>query len=178
MWRIAIFSVLLAAPALAEPIPSQPRLIRVKKAERTLEYLENGQVVRTFRVALGGAPQGDKEEQGDQKTPEGTFFVAWKNPNSSFHRFLGLSYPMVPHAERALERGLIRPELLKKVRDAVRKKQSPPQTTAMGGYVGIHGGGGFLGQYDWTLGCVAIADEEIEWLFQRVKQGDPVEVLP
>ena len=101
--------------------------------------------------------------------------MAWKNPKSSFHRFLGLSYPMPRHAERGRRRGLIKGPVAKKIVEAARSRGIPSQRTALGGYVGIHGGGGGS---DWTLGCIAVSDAEIEWLFSRIRRGDVVEVLP
>ncbi len=151
------------------------RLIRIKKADRELWYEERGSVVRRFRVGLGGAPVGDKERQGDSKTPEGEFYVSSKNPRSAFHRFIGLSYPMPRHAERGLDRGLITDVVAEKIRSAARHKRIPPQLTPLGGYVGIHGGGGTS---DWTLGCIAVTDEEALWLFERMRLKDPIIIEP
>jgi murein L,D-transpeptidase YafK len=150
-------------------------VIRIYKGERRLVLEVEGEVVRSFRVGLGGAPAGDKLRQGDLKTPEGEFYVAWKNPSSSFHRFLGLSYPMPRHAERALGEGLISKRDFERVVQAAKAKDRPPQDTRLGGFVGIHGGGG---DSDWTLGCIAVTDEEAEFLFERVRQGDRIVVEP
>src|SRR5262245_15825228 len=93
-------------PVLLITVTRPAHTLEIYKSERKMVLAVNGEVVRTFKVGLGGAPAGDKVRQGDSKTPEGEFYVAWKNPASSFHRFLGLSYPMPRHAERALESGL------------------------------------------------------------------------
>ena len=139
----------------------------------TLEV--DGRVVRIFRVGLGLAPQGDKVREGDRRTPEGRFYVAWKNPGSAYHRFFGLSYPMPRHAKRALERGRISSAVAERIERAAKRKRTPPQYTGLGGLVGVHGGGAGA---DWTYGCIAISDEEIEWLFDRIRIGDEVVVLP
>jgi murein L,D-transpeptidase YafK len=161
-----------AQPALAG---GPRRRIHILKAQRTLDYEEDGAVVRSFRIGLGGAPVGDKERQGDSKTPEGELYVGWKLEQSRFHRFLGLSYPMPAHAERGQKAKLIDAKTAEAIRQAVAKKRPPPQNTRLGGDVGIHGGGSSV---DWTLGCVAVTDEEIEWLFARVRVGDPVLIEP
>lgn len=171
--RVFVLCLLLLLPATAEARPTH--LLRISKAERKLELLVAGEVVRTFKIGLGGAPDGDKEAQGDLRTPEGEFYVAWKNPNSSFHRFLGLSYPMPRHAESAYALGRIDRSVRDEIVKSVAQKGRPPQYTALGGLVGIHGGGGAV---DWTLGCIAVTDQEIEWLYSRVKEGDPIVVLP
>lgn len=172
---------LLVALALS---PAVARAERVERAEHVLHIYKNarkmvlevgGKPEREFRVGLGGAPAGDKSKQGDQRTPEGEFFIAWKNAASAFHRFLALSYPMPRHARRGVEEGLIRKKDLAAIEDAVRHKTRPPQDTALGGFVGIHGGGGGS---DWTLGCIAVTDDEIEWLFARMKTKDRVVVHP
>lgn len=165
--------LLFLLPATVEARPTH--LLRIWKAERKLELLVAGEVVRTFKVGLGGAPNGDKEMQGDLRTPEGEFYVAWRNPNSSFHRFLGLSYPMPRHAEAAYASGRVDRSLRDEIVKAVGQKGRPPQYTALGGLVGIHGGGSTA---DWTLGCIAVTDEEIEWLYSRIREGDPILVLP
>ena len=101
--------------------------------------------------------------------------MAWKNPKSSFHRFLGLSYPMPRHATRARREGRIQTRVAKRIAERVRRRAIPPQLTPLGGYVGIHGGGAGV---DWTLGCIAVSDAEIEWLYARIRRGDRVEVRP
>lgn len=135
----------------------------------------DGRAARQFEVALGLAPLGDKERMGDRRTPEGEFFVAMKNPRSDYHRFIGLSYPMPPHARRGRELGIVDDEVVDRVIEATKARRAPPQTTALGGFVGIHGGGAGS---DWTYGCIAVSDEEVEWLFDRVRFGDRIVVLP
>lgn len=151
------------------------RVIRVHKGLRTVEFWVDGARVRTFRAALGGAPVGDKERQGDSRTPEGEFYVAWKNPKSQFHLFLGLSYPMPRHARAGRRAGRVKGSVVQRVRRAVKKRGIPPQRTPLGGYVGLHGGGAGP---DWTLGCIALSDADIEWLYARVRRGDRIVVLP
>jgi murein L,D-transpeptidase YafK len=168
-------ALLLSLDAVTALSKEPARVIRVYKSERRMTYEEEGRVVRTFKISLGTSPVGDKRKQGDRKTPEGELYVTVKNPKSSFHRFIGLSYPMPVHAESALEAKAIDERTMSAIRRAAKKRQQPPQTTALGGYVGIHGGG--VGG-DWTWGCVAVEDEEIEWLYARLKQGDAIFIYP
>jgi murein L,D-transpeptidase YafK len=140
-----------------------------------MTFERNGTKERTFIIALGGAPQGDKGREGDLKTPEGELYVAWKNERSSFHRFLGLSYPMERHAERGYANGLIDKKTRDAIVDAVKSRKKPPQHTRLGGLVGIHGGGAGA---DWTLGCIAVSNEEAEWLFKEMQVGDRIVVHP
>jgi murein L,D-transpeptidase YafK len=163
-----------AAPARGAS-PTAPRCVRVYKSARRLELWAGDTRRASFPIALGGAPEGDKERQGDLRTPEGVFYVAWKNPRSAFHLFLGLSYPMPRHARAALAAGRVPRATYEAVRAAAGKKAIPPQTSALGGYVGIHGGG--VGS-DWTLGCVALEDADIKTLYAQVRRGDRVEVYP
>lgn len=168
-------ALVIGGPASAA---APTRTLRVQKSLRQLTYEEGGAVVRTFRCALGSADDaalGDKVRQGDCKTPEGEHYVAWKNPNSSFHLFLGLSYPMDRHADRALAESRIDAATHRRIVDAVKRRRQPPQDTPLGGWVGIHGGGS---SSDWTLGCVAVTDEEIEWLFARTRVGDRISIEP
>ncbi|MBI4816157.1 MAG: L,D-transpeptidase family protein [Deltaproteobacteria bacterium] len=165
--------LILAAPALCHA--RDEHVLRVHKSARKMELLVGDRVVRTFQVGLGLSPLGDKEKQGDMRTPEGEFFVAIKNPRSDFHRFIGLSYPMPRHAKRGVEAGLVDERVLSRVESAARKRRVPPQTTSLGGYVGIHGGGAGS---DWTWGCIAVSDAEVEWLFDTLRLGDRIVVLP
>ncbi|MCK6546119.1 L,D-transpeptidase family protein [Myxococcota bacterium] len=169
----AFLAIVLVPPSAHAKRPEH--VLRIFKSERKMQLEVGGAVVKTYRVGLGGAPVGDKERQGDLKTPEGELYVAWKNAGSSFHRFLGLSYPMPQHAERGHAEGLVTKAEVKRIVEATRARRMPPQDTKLGGWVGIHGGGGL---FDWTLGCVAISDDEIEDLFGRIATGDRVVVLP
>lgn len=172
--RDLLIGLALAPTLLGAKRRAAHRLV-IHKAKRKMELFIGRERVRTFDVGLGGAPEGDKDRQGDLRTPEGEFYVAWKNPRSSFHRFLGLSYPMPRHAARGRRRGLIDTRVAKRIASRVRRRGIPPQKTPLGGYVGIHGGGAGS---DWTLGCIAVSDAEIEWLFARIRRGDVVEVKP
>ncbi len=149
-----------------------PHII-IKKSARTLELFDGGKLIKTYKIALGFAPEGDKEQQGDGKTPEGEFYIFTKNDQSKFYLSLGISYPSTDDAERGLQAKLI----TKKERDAIVKainnQQKPPQNTKLGGEIYIHGGG--TGK-DWTWGCAALDDADIREIFDIVSVGTKVEI--
>ena len=151
-----------------------PRLV-VKKEKRELQFYDDGELIKTYKIALGFAPEGDKETQGDGKTPEGVFYVFTKNPKSRFHLSLGLSYPNIEDARRGLQQKIITKAHHDKIVEAINAKQMPPQNTALGGEIYIHGGGRTK---DWTWGCVALENEEIQELFDAIPVGTDVEILP
>ena len=124
--------------------------------------LSGGKVIRTYKVALGKNPVGPKERQGDGKTPEGDYFISGRNRASSYHRSLAISYPNRTDRARA------------------KKLHVDP-----GGDIAIHGlpnGRGWIGAAhrlaDWTLGCIAVTDEEIEEIWRLVPNGTPVRINP
>lgn len=151
-----------------------PKLV-IKKSARTLEVFDGEKLVKTYTVVLGFAPAGDKEIEGDGKTPEGEFYVFTKNPESRFHLSLGLSYPAKDDAKRGLEKKLITKEENDLIVKAIDEKQMPPQKTKLGGEIYIHGGGI---ERDWTDGCIALKDDEIEELFAAIPAGTRVSILP
>lgn len=148
----------------------QPEL-RIFKGERRLELWASGKRLKAYQAGLGLAPVGDKVKEGDFKTPEGRFYVCTRNQVSKFHRFLGLSYPDNPAAARGLREGLISQAQAEAIRDAQRRRQRPPWDTPLGGIVGIHGHGSTS---DWTWGCVALEDADIEELWEVCPLGTPV----
>ena len=152
----------------------KPEIV-IKKTERSLEVYDDGKLVKAFEVVLGFAPTGDKEIEGDGKTPEGEFYVFTKNSESKFHLSLGLSYPSKDDAQRGLTAGLISKNESDEIVSAIENKKMPPQKTALGGEIYIHGGGI---ERDWTWGCVALKNEEIDELFRVVPVGTKVTIRP
>ncbi len=136
--------------------------VLIEKKERRLTLMSKGKVLKTYKIALGGNPEGPKERQGDNKTPEGTYFIASRNKNSQYHLSLRISYPNEDDKKRAKELGV-----------------SP------GGDIMIHGiKNGFSQpgmshtEVDWTKGCIAVTDEEIEEIEKLVPNGTVVEIRP
>ncbi len=136
--------------------------ILIEKKERRLMLIFRGEVLKTYKIALGGNPDGPKERQGDNKTPEGTYLIDSKNKDSLYHLSLHISYPNESDKKQAKELGV-----------------SP------GGNIMIHGiknGFSWVGdshtEVDWTKGCIAVTDEEIEEIARLAPNGTIVEIRP
>jgi murein L,D-transpeptidase YafK len=170
-----------ASGANAQALPAPLKLplvnpkIVVSKSARRLELYSGGRVVRVYRVVLGGDAVNDKEREGDLRTPEGDFRVVVKNEKSQFHLSLGLSYPNREDAERGLRAGLITRADYDRIVGAIRRGRTPPWDTPLGGEIYIHGGGT---SSDWTAGCVALDNSDIQELFDAVPVGTPVRIEP
>lgn len=157
------FIFALALIALTSPVAAATvNLIVVDKSRRVMTLWAGKKPFKTYRIALGGNPVGDKEQEGDSRTPEGRYVIDGKNPGSSFHLSLRISYPN--KQDRA---------------DAARRGVSP------GGLIMIHGTPGYLGMLqstgairDWTSGCIAVSNEEIEEIYKNVRIGTPIVIKP
>jgi murein L,D-transpeptidase YafK len=152
----------------------EPRII-VLKSKRQLELYSDGAMVRTYRVGLGLNPVDDKQREGDRATPEGEFYIFTKNPKSAYYLSLGISYPNVEDAERGLRAALITHPEHDQIVSAIKRKAAPPQYTALGGLIYIHGNGAGS---DWTWGCVALENEDLKELYNLVDIGTPVTIRP
>lgn len=141
-------------PALA-PKQEQADAIRVYKSDRRMELLRGGQVIRRYRVALGKAPVGHKRQQGDQRTPEGDYRISHRNAGSRFHLSLRVSYPNQADQEQASAHGL-----------------NP------GGDIMVHGATPPGDPRDWTEGCIAVTNAEIEEVWRLVPVGTPISIRP
>lgn len=153
---------------------ANPRIVVLKSA-RLLHLFDGPRLVRTYPVDLGRQPYGTKRLGLDQKTPEGQFRIVSKNAQSPYHRFLGFDFPGEDAIASGLAQGLISEGEARALRSAHELGQRPNWMTNLGGGVGIHGrrkGG------DWTGGCLALADQHVEELFEVLRIGDPVEILP
>jgi murein L,D-transpeptidase YafK len=160
-------------PILKLPL-KDPRII-VNKSERRLELFSDGVLVRTYKVGLGLNPVPDKQRQGDRATPEGDFYVFTKNDKSAFYLSLGISYPNREDAERGLREHLISRAQHDAIVKAIKRNATPPQNTALGGDIYIHGNGA---SSDWTWGCVALENDDINELFEAVAVGTAVTIKP
>ncbi len=147
----------------------------VYKEKRRLYVLDGDVLVRDYPIGLGPHPRGDKEKRGDGRTPEGRFFVCVKNSRSRFGKSLGISYPDPEHAKRALFEGLISVNAYRNIVLAKESKKKPPWDTALGGEIFVHGGGA---QADWTNGCVALYNSDMDELFKIARIGTPVTIRP
>ena len=158
---LAIFSLVLilpdsasAAPDLA-PKAEQADAIRVFKSTRRMELLRDGKVLHSYRIALGDAPIGRKRQQGDERTPEGDYRITYRNAQSRFHLSLRVSYPNQADREQAGKRGV-----------------DP------GGDIMIHGSTPPGYTRDWTDGCIAVTNAQIEEIWRLVPVGTPIRINP
>lgn len=136
--------------------------ILVVKHKRKLYLLSGEKVIRTYRIALGHNPKGPKEYQGDMRTPEGQYIINDRNPNSKFYKNLSISYPNINDVEHAKSLG-----------------KDP------GGQIKIHGlknGYGWIGRFhlinNWTHGCIAVTNKEINEIYEIVNIGTLIEIVP
>jgi uncharacterized protein YijF (DUF1287 family) len=152
--------------------------IKVWKRERKLLLMKGEKVERDYRIALGSQhPEGDKLRLKDGRTPEGRFFIAELDDAPEEGRYgarsMRLSYPSAADARRGLAERLIDKNTYLAIMRAVRNGETPPQHTALGGSIRIHGGGSTR---DWTLGCVALADQDVRDLFALARKGMRVDI--
>lgn len=136
--------------------------VSVDKSKRRLYLFQNGEVIREFRIALGKQPIGHKREEGDQRTPEGSYSLGHVMENSQFYRSIHIDYPN--KNDMAV---------------ANRLRLDP------GGNIKIHGqkngearSSSFVQSFDWTDGCIALTNDEMDELLRLVKKGTPIEILP
>lgn len=176
------------ARRMNKSLPLKAGRVVVLKSQRTLQLFDGPTLLKTYGVALGPRPSGHKQKRGDGRTPEGEYFVCTRNAKTSaFHIFLGLSYPALPDATRGLKSKSITPRQAQLIRSRQASRSAPPWNTKLGGWVGIHGGGDApfasrvmskRNSMDWTAGCVAVTDREIEEISAALKVGARVSIRP
>lgn len=152
-------------------LPLMNPKILVLKRRRLLVLYADGVVMRRYPISLGFQPIGTKVCEGDGATPEGTYYIFTKNPRSRFYLSLGVSYPNQSDAERGLKEKRITTVEYQQIIRANQRRVAPPQKTALGGEIYLHGGGTHR---DWTWGCVALDNADIKELFDSVPNGTPV----
>lgn len=149
--------------------------LRVQKAAHKLSILTLGKEVWTAPVIVGRQPVGPKRREGDERTPEGEYRVCYRNAASRFHLFLGLSYPNADDALGGLATGVLSAAEYAALVTAHWQGERPNWYTALGGEIGIHGGGI---DRAGTAGCVAMRDADVELVWGAVKVGTAVRILP
>ncbi len=159
---VFILVLYLLWPSKALPDQVDPDRVLVYKSAYRLELWSQNQLLKTYRISLGQNPVGHKQFEGDSRTPEGRYTIDSKNPHSAYHLNLGISYPGPSDKQRAQQAG-----------------KNP------GSDIKIHGlrnGWGFIGKLhrltNWTDGCIAVTNKEIEELYHAVDIGTPIEIKP
>ena len=168
-WTLRIFLLFIIAalgyyvyPEAALPVNTKIDRLVVTKGKRIMQAYSRGQLIKTYKISIGQNPWGDKQFEGDKRTPEGEYTINDRNEHSSYHKNLGVSYPNKADKEEAVKKGL-----------------NP------GGEIKIHGlrnGLGFLGKFhrifNWTAGCIAVTNAEIDELCSAVIIGTPIVINP
>lgn len=159
---VILFSIDQFIPALlAEKLPKADKVL-VKKSERKLYLMKNNSIVKSYDIGLGKNPVGAKQREGDSKTPEGIYILDYRNPESDYHLSLHISYPDKNDLQRADSMGY-----------------------SAGGDIMIHGKPNYFGwlpfvydNKDWTDGCVAVGNTDIEEIWNAVDDSTEIEIIP
>jgi len=164
-FALLLLSLVLVGCASKPPERLAADQVVVKKSERKLMLMNDGRVIREYRIALGDAPRGHKMRQGDERTPEGDYILDWRNPRSSFYKSIHVSYPN--DRDRMFARAM---------------------GVDPGGMIMIHGLPNYLppnavkhanyNRRDWTDGCIAVDNHEMDEIWQAVRDGTPIRILP
>jgi len=165
-WALLPFASLFVAELLLAQTASTGSAkvdrVLVLKQKRVLRLLHGETVVREYKVALGSSPTGPKTQQGDHKTPEGVYVLDARNPHSQYYKSLHISYPNMEQRTAAHKRGV-----------------SPGGDVFVHGLPNwYHGPSATNRLYDWTDGCIAVTDAEMDEIWQSVPNGTPIEIRP
>jgi murein L,D-transpeptidase YafK len=148
-------------------VETQPRVLKVMAGDEAKEIFT--------RIAIGRKGAGFEKARNDDKTPLGEYRIGWINQNSKYHRFFGFTYPNIDNAKRAYSQGIIGDYTFKAIMRAGLYAGVPPQNTPLGGQIGIHGLGSanpaVHESFDWTHGCIAMTNQQVDRLSQWVRKG-------
>lgn len=147
--------------------------MKIYKGKRVLELFGDDKLIGRFKVGLGKVPSGKKEKDGDLKTPEGAYYICYVNPKSKYDYFFGISYPNIDDAKEALNKRVIGKFDFDRIKSAIINKEQPPWHTVLGGEIGLHGGGS---KYDWTYGCIALSNNDMDILKRYIGINTTVEI--
>ncbi|HIF50122.1 MAG TPA: murein L,D-transpeptidase [Thiotrichaceae bacterium] len=155
--------------------------ILISKKNNELIVKKAGEVVKKYRISSGKGGKGTKRRQGDSKTPQGVYRISQFKKSSRFHYFIQLDYPNLIDAWYGYKNKVIDAKDFKRIATAYKKHTAPPQDTKLGGFIGIHGLGEqnekkivIHEEINWTEGCIALTNEEINELRKFVDIGTPV----
>ena len=176
---------LLVALALvfycAAPAADDKYDIIITKSLQALDVVQGDQVVKQYHIAFGKGGNGPKREAGDSKTPLGVYRIIDFNNNSNFYYFMLLDYPNLLDAWYGYKNNIISAAEFKQIATAYKSRQKPPQNTRLGGNIGIHGIGKVTSErmmihegFNWTNGCIALTNDQINELKKYVSIGTKV----
>lgn len=160
--KSVIISLLLLNVSSVVLASEQVDLVVIKKSKSMMQLLQHGKVLKQYRIAMGDSPKGHKLSEGDQRTPEGRYVLDYKKPNSTYYRSIHISYPNDEDRFRARALGV-----------------NP------GGQIMIHGENPHselspeeAQQYNWTNGCIAVTNQQMDEIWKLVDAGTPIEIWP
>ncbi len=177
-----IIAVCLILAGQAQARSTGEPWILVDTAQQALTVMVGNEAREVFRgISVGRSGAAELRFRGDGQTPKGSFRIAWVNTKSKFHLFFGLDYPNLNHAEKAYQADQIDFDTYHQIHHAILRGQTPPQDTPLGGYIGIHG----LGKHNrnihktlnWTEGCIALTDTQIDQLSRWLGIGTRVVII-
>jgi murein L,D-transpeptidase YafK len=170
--------------SLLSSIAGELKLV-IRKSRYSVTLYKGEIPVKTYQAVFGkGYPNGDKQMRGDQRTPEGEFYICAMNESKRFYKFIGLSYPGLKHAEAGLQSRIISPDEYAMIKKAIEERLPPPWETRLGGAVGIHGrtletrNARLYVDKNWTDGCIALDNADVDEIYTAVTIGTPVTILP
>lgn len=174
-----LLSFYVTSALAASPSYQSKRILVIDKAAQELTVFVDGRQAGRLPVSFGIDPVSDKRRINDLTTPEGLYFITYKKSRTRFYRTLGLSFPNLADAQRGLASGIVSVEGYRRILNAVRRSRPAPCDTGLGCGIAIHGGGvyrqfGEFTERDWTEGCIALDDRDMEGLFTLCRPGDPV----
>jgi len=180
--RLLLLLSMLALATTASALAEDAEIwLLVDTREMTLTVFQGDSVLRVYdNIAIGSGGVTTDKKKNDEKTPLGAYRIARIAERTPFHRFFGFDYPTAEQALRAVLEGVIDERQYRQIRAAARRGEVPPGDTPLGGYLGIHGIGAgdprIHAEFNWTNGCIALSNEQIDDMAQWVKIGTPVEV--
>lgn len=173
--------ILMSVPATAQAVVTAEHQIVIDKSSQQLLVKKGDQTIKRYRAATGRGGQGSKRRVGDKKTPVGVYRIVKFKDNSQFHFFMQLDYPNELDAWYGYKNEVIGAGEFRTITAAFKNNDVPPQDTALGGYIGIHGIGeesdeklSIHEDQDWTAGCIALTNDQIMDLRQYVSIGTRV----
>jgi murein L,D-transpeptidase YafK len=157
-----LISLLLSVTVVEAAAAAIADRVVVIKSERVLHLMKNGAPFQSFMVALGPKPRGHKVMEGDERTPEGSYILDFKNPDSAFYKSIRISYPNAADLRRAAAIG-VSPGGLIMIHGLPNESTLPPS---------------LVQTFNWTDGCIAVTNPEMELIWQSVEPGTPIDILP
>lgn len=182
--RLFVLFILTILSCISPAYASEGIELVVVRSEHQLLVKQNGMVLRTFKVAFGSGGKKAKRREGDHTTPKGQYRINRVRDSDRFHMFMQLNYPNMDDAKHALQNHSISRQQYRDILDAHTKGRLPPQNTALGGAIGLHGIGTETKDKleihqiaDWTQGCIAMRNHEIEELSRYIDVGTQISII-